>query len=179
MPTKAIGLKYSSNPMFPSWFFSQYSLSIVESEMLTSPPIIVFSLSPFICCSVTKSCLTLYNPWATPCQATLSFTISWSLHKFMSTESVMLSNHLISPFISTVCVLSQFSHAQLFVMLWTIACQAPLPMGFYKNIGVGSNWYREPSQPRDQTCISCIAGGIFTRWATYEVLLSISIYLYI
>ena len=29
------------------------------------------------------------------CQASLSFTISWSLLKFMFTESVMLSNHLI------------------------------------------------------------------------------------
>ena len=35
------------------------------------------------------------NPWTVVHQAFLSFTISWSLHKFMSIESVMLSNHLI------------------------------------------------------------------------------------
>ena len=35
------------------------------------------------------------TPWTTAYQAPLSFTISWSLFKFMSTESVMLSNHLI------------------------------------------------------------------------------------
>ena len=35
------------------------------------------------------------TPWTAPCQASLSFTISWSLLKFMSTESVMPSNHLI------------------------------------------------------------------------------------
>ena len=29
-----------------------------------------------------------------------------------------------------VCVLSCFSHVQLFVTLWTIACQAPLSMEF-------------------------------------------------
>ena len=29
-----------------------------------------------------------------------------------------------------MCVLSHFSHVQLFVTLWTIACQAPLFMGF-------------------------------------------------
>ena len=29
-----------------------------------------------------------------------------------------------------VCMLSHFSHVQLFVTLWTIACQAPLSMGF-------------------------------------------------
>ena len=34
-------------------------------------------------------------PWTAACQASLSFTISQSLLKFMSIESVMLSNHLI------------------------------------------------------------------------------------
>ena len=34
-------------------------------------------------------------PWTAACQASLSFTISWSLLTFMSIESVMLSNHLI------------------------------------------------------------------------------------
>ena len=29
-----------------------------------------------------------------------------------------------------ICVLSCFSHVQLFVTLWTVACQAPLSMGF-------------------------------------------------
>ena len=33
--------------------------------------------------------------WTAAYQAPWSFTISWSLLKFMSTESVMLSNHLI------------------------------------------------------------------------------------
>ena len=35
------------------------------------------------------------TPWAAARQASLSFTISWSLLKLMSTESVMPSNHLI------------------------------------------------------------------------------------
>ena len=30
----------------------------------------------------------------------------------------------------SVCVLSLFSHAQLFETQWTVACQAPLSMGF-------------------------------------------------
>ena len=34
-------------------------------------------------------------PWTAACQASLSLTISQSLPKFMCTESVMLSNHLI------------------------------------------------------------------------------------
>ena len=35
------------------------------------------------------------TPWTAARQASLSFTISWSLLKLMSTESVMPSNHLI------------------------------------------------------------------------------------
>ena len=35
------------------------------------------------------------NPWTAACPTSLSFTISWSLLKFMSIESVMPSNHLI------------------------------------------------------------------------------------
>ena len=41
------------------------------------------------------------TPWTAACRASLSFTIFWSLLKFMSIESVMLFNHLIlchSPF---------------------------------------------------------------------------------
>ena len=45
--------------------------------------------------SVTKSCSTLQPMDHSPCQAPLSSTISQSLHKFMSIESVMLSNHII------------------------------------------------------------------------------------
>ena len=40
------------------------------------------------------SCVRLFaSPWTAARQALLSFTISWSLLKFMSIESVMLSNH--------------------------------------------------------------------------------------
>ena len=35
------------------------------------------------------------TPWTTMCQAFMSFTISWSLFKFKSIESLMPSNHLI------------------------------------------------------------------------------------
>ena len=35
-----------------------------------------------------------------------------------------------------VCVLSRFSHVQLVVTLWTVACQAPLSMGFSRQ----ENW---------------------------------------
>ena len=42
------------------------------------------------------SCVQLFaTPWTAACQASLSFTISWSLLRLMSIESVMPSNHLI------------------------------------------------------------------------------------
>ena len=47
------------------------------------------------CCSVAQSCPALCKPWTAARQASLSFTISWSLLKLMSVESVMPSNHLI------------------------------------------------------------------------------------
>ena len=46
------------------------------------------------CCSITKSWLTAFS-WTVASQAPLSSTISWSLLKFGSIESVMRSNHLI------------------------------------------------------------------------------------
>ena len=46
-------------------------------------------------CSVAKLYLTLCNPMAEACQASLSSTIFWSLHKPMCTELVMPSNYLI------------------------------------------------------------------------------------
>ena len=47
------------------------------------------------CCSVAQSCPTLCDLMDCAYQASLTFTISWSLLKFISIESVMLSNHLI------------------------------------------------------------------------------------
>ena len=38
--------------------------------------------------SIAKSCLTLVTPWTVALQASLSFTISWSLPKLMSIELV-------------------------------------------------------------------------------------------
>ena len=51
--------------------------------------------SSMCCCSVTKLCRTLCYPWTTARQAYLSFTISWSLPKFTSIESVEegMANH--------------------------------------------------------------------------------------
>ena len=44
----------------------------------------------------SSSCVWLFEtPWTAACQASLSLTISWSLPKFISIASVILSSHLI------------------------------------------------------------------------------------
>ena len=47
------------------------------------------------CCSVTKSYPLCVTPWTAAPQASLSFTITQSLLKLISTVSVMPSNHLV------------------------------------------------------------------------------------
>ena len=66
--------------------FQCYSLSLI---------LISGSTTASYCCSVAKSCLTLCNPTITAQQAFLSFTISWSLLKLLSIESVIAPNILI------------------------------------------------------------------------------------
>ena len=52
-------------------------------------------------------------PWTAAGQGFLSFTSSWSLLKFMSTELLMLSNHLIL-FHPLILVLSIFPSIRVF-----------------------------------------------------------------
>ena len=48
------------------------------------------------CCHSVAKCVRLFvTPWTAVCQASLSFTISWSLLKLMSVESVMASKHFV------------------------------------------------------------------------------------
>ena len=54
---------------------------------LSSPTVDAVQLLSHVWLSVTL--------WTAPCQTSLSFTVSWSLLRFMSIESVVLSNNLI------------------------------------------------------------------------------------
>ena len=67
-----------------------------------------------------------------------------------------------------VCAQS-LSPVWLFATPWTVAHQAPLPMGILQGRileWVAMPFSRASSQPRDWTQISCIAGRFFTVWAT-------------
>ena len=75
------------------FIFSTHARDRFE-QVLYSRPCARYPLDTCCCCSVAQSCQTL-TPWTAAQQASLSFTISQSLLKLMSIESVMTSNHLI------------------------------------------------------------------------------------
>ena len=63
------------------------------------------------------------------------------------------------------------SHVQLSVIPWSVACQAPLFMGFFRQeycSGLPFPSPGESSWPRNWTRVSCIAGRLFTDWAMRE-----------
>ena len=70
------------------------SLLIITLFLLDQGPTLRTSFN-LCCCSVAKSFLTLYGPMDCSTPGSLSSSISPSLLRFMSIESVMLSNHLI------------------------------------------------------------------------------------
>ena len=63
-------------------------------------------------------------------------------------------------------MLSCFSHAWFFSIPWTAACQAPLSIGFSREIITGMSSSRESSQPRGQTHVSYIS--CIDRWVFYH-----------
>ena len=71
-----------------------------------------------------------------------------------------------------VCMLSHFSHIQVFATLWTEACQTPLPMGSSQGYWwVAMLYSRESSRLKDRACISYVpvfAGGFYTTSATWK-----------
>ena len=79
--------------------FTHYSVSkiprlLISLQVFQTPIFFSHIHSPCFCCSVAQLCPTLSAPWTAAHQASLSFTVSWSLLILMSIESVMPSNHL-------------------------------------------------------------------------------------
>ena len=76
----------------------------------------------------------------------------------------MVQNHSCS-FTNLNIIVSHQVMSTSFVILWSIACQAPLFIGFPKH--EYWNWLLFPSledlPSRDQTHVSCIAGGFTTE----------------
>ena len=76
---------------------------------------------------------------------------------------------------SHACIVSCFSHVQLFATPWTVACQPPLPMRFSRQ----EYWSVLPCPPSGDLPIPgiepmslmslALAGGLFITSATWEV----------
>ena len=67
----------------------------IQNQFDQMPASVLIWLHLLCCCQSLSRTLLFVTLWTAARQASLSFTISWSLLKFMSIESVMLSNHLI------------------------------------------------------------------------------------
>ena len=74
---------------------------------------------------VTKLCPLFATLWTIRCQTSLSFTVSWSLLKFMCIESVMLSKHPI------LCHLLPFL-TSVFLIIRAFSNELPLPIRWPK-----------------------------------------------
>ena len=90
----------------------------------------------------------------------------WNMHIIKCYENM---KKLHRPFIIETGMLCMcvyvLSHVQLLVTPWTIACQAPLSMGFFQQ-EYWSGLPFPPSQPKDQTlifCVSSTSGRFFTH----------------
>ena len=75
-----------------------------------------------------------------------------------------------------MCVLSHFSLVQLFMTLWTVACQVPLSMGFSRQEYWNGLPFPSPGDLPDpgieSACLTSptLTGGFFTTSATWEAL---------
>ena len=95
--------------------------------------------SPFVHCHCQLlSCVwLLLIPWTAACQSSLSLTVSRSLLKFMSIESVMLSNHLILCHL-LLLLPSIFSSIRVFSSELALCIRWPKYWSFSLNVSLSS-----------------------------------------
>ena len=86
----------------PWWFHLTVILEMIPDQDRKGSFIPFYIYKVFHCAATLQTVCLLFSyiqlfatPWIAAYQASPSFTISWSLLKFMSIESVMPSNHLI------------------------------------------------------------------------------------
>ena len=100
-------------------------------------------------------------PWTAACQASLSFTISWSLLRVMSIELVMLSNHLIlcCPFSSC---LQSFPASGSFPISWPFTSGGISPSNEYSEfISFRIDWF-------DLLAVKGLSRVFFSTWKACE-----------
>ena len=93
----------------------QYSYKQIFTKMIQF--VIFLIIIDLGCYSVTQSCLPICTPWTAACQAYLSFTISRSLLKLMSIESVIHPT-ILSSVIPFASCFQSFPESRSFLMSW-------------------------------------------------------------
>ena len=124
-------LRITSGPRNFRVFWSELEMSQVSADLNCRGAV--------CCCSVTKSCPTLWDPWTAACQSSLSFTISQSLLKLMSFELVMPSKHLILCY-SLLLLPSVFPSIRVFSNDSALCTRWPKYWSFSFNISPSSEY---------------------------------------
>ena len=117
---------------------------LIRLSLLPCQPLIYFCPYGFTyccCCSVAHLCLTLQPHGLQHTRLPLSFTISQSLLRFMSIESVLLSSHLIFCH-SLLLLLSVFPSIRVFPSEFSLCIRWPKYWSFSFSISP-SNEYSE------------------------------------
>jgi len=126
-----------------SVFLTVYWVQFLSQNWLGHSPFsfIVFQCFQEIqcCCSIDKSCPTLCDPMDCSILAFLSFTVSWSWLKFISIESVILSNHLILCY-SLLPSLQSFPLLGSFPVSWHLCIRCPKSWSFSFSISPSSEY---------------------------------------
>ena len=116
------------------------------------------------------SCVQLFvTPWTAVCQPPLFFTISWSLLKSMSIESVMLHNHfilycpllLLSIFLSIRLFSNESIGASASASVLPVNIQDWFPLGFNGLISLQSKGISQESSQQDNSKASVPQGSAF------------------
>ena len=102
------------------------TIELANTSVMSHNYYFFFMVSSFKFYSLVQSLSHVWlvaTPWTTTLQASLSFTVSWSLFKLLSIESVMPSNHLIlcCPLLllpSVFCCIRVFSNESALHVRW-------------------------------------------------------------
>ena len=108
--------------------------------------------------------------WLPPCILTdpRLNSVNVPIYFISITSSIVICHSFLTGLPNMCMLLSCFSHVQLFVTLWTVACQAPVSMGFSRHeyrSGCHVLLQGISSRPRDQTQVSFVS--CIGRWILY------------
>ena len=90
-------------------------------------------------CSVTKSCVTFATPWTAACQASLSFTISWSLLRLMALSQ--WCHPMVSSSVAKVLELQPLFLQWIIIFIGTSWFHLPFVTPLLWNENIGLRWY--------------------------------------